>query len=138
MSTIVFQLEVESRRVDTIIGSGTGTPVTTPSLVRDEYSTFIIAAVPQIGQRGVQGPVGAVGPAGPVAIAVAEIPAGVSNGVNLAFTVSRNFIPNSLQVFRNGLLELIGVGYTLSSTTLTFTTAPLVTDLITVTYYITD
>lgn len=55
-----------------------------------------------------------------------ETPTGTINGVNQAFTTSGTAIANSLKVFLNGQLQYAGgTDYTLSSTTITFNTAPL-------------
>jgi hypothetical protein len=52
----------------------------------------------------------------------AEVPAGVTNGVNTIFTLSGTPLPaSSLRVFRNGLLQKEGVDYQLAVNTLTFT-----------------
>ena len=65
-----------------------------------------------------------------------ETPSGVQNGVNLVFTLSSVPLVGVLKVYRNGLREKLGVGYTVTGTTLTFTTAPLITDELTVDYQI--
>jgi len=50
-----------------------------------------------------------------------EIPSGVVNGSNASFTLANTPNPSaSLTVFRNGLLQMRGLDYTLSGNTLTF------------------
>ena len=56
-----------------------------------------------------------------------EVPSGLINGANAAFTLS--FTPatiDSVQVLLNGILQIEGAleDYTISGTTITFTTAP--------------
>lgn len=54
-----------------------------------------------------------------------ETPTGAVDGVNDAFTLSTAPSYNSsLQVFLNGLIQRQGIDYTISGTTITFTTAP--------------
>lgn len=64
--------------------------------------------------------------AGSIVFADAETPSGTINGINTTFTLA--FAPNpgaSLLLFLNGLLQTGGgVDYTLSSSTITFVTAP--------------
>ena len=65
-----------------------------------------------------------------------EIPSGTQNGTNETFTLANSFITGSTCVFRNGLRERLGVGYTESSPTIVFTTAPMSNDVIEVDYLI--
>jgi len=60
------------------------------------------------------------------------------NGVTVAFTLSSTPVTNSVQVFLNGLLQQEGSGkdYTLSGTTVTFTTAPDTGDILIIHYII--
>lgn len=52
----------------------------------------------------------------------AETPAGVINGLNAAFTLQNTPSPsNSVQLYRNGMLQRLGVDYTISGATITFT-----------------
>ena len=51
----------------------------------------------------------------------AEVPAGTVNGVNTAFTLANSPAPTtSLTLFRNGLLQRLGIDYTLSGSSITF------------------
>ncbi len=65
-----------------------------------------------------------------------ETPSGVKNGVNLNFTLTAVPLLGTLMVYRNGLREQLGIGFTVAGSTVTFTTAPLTTDELTVDYQI--
>jgi len=55
-----------------------------------------------------------------------EVPAGAVDGVNLAFSIVNAPSPSSsLNLFRNGLLQKAGLDYTLSGSTITFTSIAL-------------
>lgn len=84
-----------------------------------------------------RGPPGAPGAGGGGALAVGESPSGTRNGTNATFALSQAFSPGSTSVFRNGLREQLGVGYTESSPQIVFTTPPLSSDVITVDYLVT-
>src|SRR5690242_214966 len=60
--------------------------------------------------------------AGSTAVFVdAEVPAGTVNGINTAFTLANSPAPTiSLTIFRNGLLQRLGIDYTLSGASITF------------------
>lgn len=54
-----------------------------------------------------------------------EIPSGTVDGVNDEFTLSKTPIfPKALIVFLNGVIQAQGAHYTVSGTTITFTTPP--------------
>lgn len=82
------------------------------------------------GPVGLTGATGATGPAGPqgppgagVNFADAEVPGGLVNGVNAAFTLAAAPSPaTSLQLTRNGLTLTAGIDYTLSGLAITFLT----------------
>lgn len=64
-----------------------------------------------------------------------EVPSGTKNGTNVTFTLASHYLASTTSVFRNGLREQLGVGYTEGGTNvLTFTTAPLSSDIIIVDY----
>lgn len=65
-----------------------------------------------------------------------EIPAGTPNGSTTVFTCANNFQSGSTRVYRNGLREEHGLGYSETSPSIIFTTAPMGTDIITVDYLI--
>lgn len=141
MTDIEFQVEVQHRRPNAIIQSVGPTIV-----LEDDYDyPFIIAAVPLRGRRGFTGDKGdkgdtgdpgAPGAPGEPPELFSEILDGTQDGVNLDYELTHPAVPYSLMVVRNGLCEVAGVGYTLAGASLQFTTPPLATDLITLTYYI--
>jgi hypothetical protein len=51
-------------------------------------------------------------------------PSGTINGSNVTFTLASTPTSNSLSLYLNGVLQTPNVDYTLSGTTITFTTAP--------------
>lgn len=62
-----------------------------------------------------------------------EIPSGTLNGVNTVFTLANTPNPQtSLKLYLNGLRQQVGAGndYTLSGATITFSVAPVATDVI--------
>ena len=84
----------------------------------------------------VGGPAGATGPAGSgIIIRTDVVPATTSSSYTLS-QVAANV--GSVQVSRNGLIEAPGVGFTVvnsgGSTVVTLTTAPLLSDVLVVTY----
>lgn len=65
----------------------------------------------------------------------AEALTGTQDGTNLVFTTATHFVSTSVALFRNGMREIRGVGYTETAPdTVTFTTAPLAGDVIIVDY----
>ena len=95
-----------------------------------------VVVVETMGPRGLPGAKGEPGTPGLTYIAVSEvIPAQYQNGVNVTFPLSDTAdLSQAIQVFRNGLLEIFGVGYLVSPTHVTFTTPPLDSDVLTVVY----
>jgi hypothetical protein len=88
------------------------------------------------GPTGLTGAPGATGPAGPIGNLVHEVvPQQLQNGSNATFSLS-NLLDTSktVQVFRNGLLEVPGVGFSATSSSITFSTPPMVTDIVAVIY----
>jgi len=85
---------------------------------------------------GPQGQTGPPGPPGPGFNGVLEVlPTQNQNGIATTFALSNS--PNleqAFQVFRNGLLEIPGYSYSVTSNNVTFTTAPLSNDVLTVIY----
>jgi hypothetical protein len=92
----------------------------------DDTAEVLIVAV-----EGEQGPPGPPGDAEPI---FNETPSGVQDGSNTVFTLAEGPQANSTTVYRNGLREYLGVGYTETESGITFTTAPLPDDEITVDY----
>jgi hypothetical protein len=52
----------------------------------------------------------------------AEVPSGTINGTNSAFTLNHTPAGSSLQLTRNGLIQKLGIDYTISGATITFLT----------------
>ena len=65
---------------------------------------------------------------------VLETPTGSVNGTNTVFTLSQVPFNNVAQVFVNGITQKISTDYTISGTTLTFTTPPFVGAIIQCSY----
>jgi hypothetical protein len=85
---------------------------------------------------GPPGPTGPTGPPGPTGFQVAEVlPAQYQDGVNDTFPLSDPADLNqAVLVLRNGLMEVRGHGYLVNSDSVTFTTPPLDSDVLTVVY----
>ena len=85
---------------------------------------------------GLPGPQGATGPRGSGNETVSQVISGsLQNGVTSTFTLSQAAdIGQAVQLFRNGLLEIPGVGYTVTQNSVTLTTPPLSTDVVAVIY----
>ena len=85
---------------------------------------------------GPQGAPGATGARGPGSSAVCEVVSQqLQNGVTSTFTLANAVdLSQAVQVFRNGLLEVLGVGFSVSSGSVTFSTPPLSSDLVAVVY----
>ena len=83
----------------------------------------------------VEGPAGPQGPPGTGTQVFDETPTGVRDGVNLVFTTAHPYLANTVAVFRNGLRERRGIGFTESGAAqITFTTAPESTDDLAIDY----
>lgn len=66
---------------------------------------------------------------------IGETPSGAVNGSNATFTTAQNFVPESVQVFINGVSQTNGVDYTTSgTTTITLNVSPVSGDYIRVNY----
>lgn len=93
----------------------------------------------QVGSAAVVTAVLVGGPAGPpgsgIIIRTDVVPATTSSSYTLSQAAAS---PGSVQVSRNGLIEVPGVGFTVvtssGSTVITLTTAPLLTDVLVMTY----
>lgn len=120
---------------------------------RESDGTWSISALPSGGLRkvtpginstnaviietmGPPGPPGDPGPPGLTYIAISEVlPAQLQNGVNATFPLSDIAdLSQAIQVFRNGLQEVPGIGYLVTQNGVTFTTPPLDSDVIAVVY----
>ena len=74
---------------------------------------------------------------GTVTTPVAEVPAGLLDGINKVFTLSETPDPGSLQIFVNGVEWFVGTYFTLDGCTVTFVLAPKTTDWLRATYTVT-
>lgn len=112
-------------------------------VVIDDRIDFLVADDPQVDLSVVSGDFTVVevrGPAGPRGAAAGEVFSAVltgqvQDGVNSVFAlpaVARN--TDFIQVFRNGLLEIQGVAYSASTTQIVFTSPPLESDVIAVSF----
>lgn len=93
-----------------------------------------VPAIPSVLYVPVPGPAGPTGAAGDGAQIFNESPGGVQDGANAVFALAHLPKAGSVSVYRNGLREQLGIGYTVTGSTLTFTTAPLSSDAIAVDY----
>lgn len=89
---------------------------------------------PQVIVVATPGPPGPPGPPGDGAPVFGEKPTGTQNGINVSFTLIHTPQAGSTSLYRNGLREVLGVGYSVSGADITFSTAPLSSDEITVDY----
>jgi len=94
----------------------------------------------EVGTILVAGPQGRQGDPGRGVVPFSEILA-ECDGATTTFLLSQVAISlSSVQVFRNGLAEVAGIGFALAytglGTTVTFSTAPLSSDVVAVTYHI--
>jgi len=66
---------------------------------------------------------------------IGETPSGAVNGSNATYTTAQNFVPESVQVFINGVSQTNAVDYTTSgTTTITMNVSPVSGDYIRVNY----
>jgi hypothetical protein len=80
---------------------------------------------------------GILNTANSVAFVFGETPSGAVNGSNATFTTAQSFVPESVQVFINGVSQTNGVDYTTTgTTTITLTVSPVSGDYIRVNYKI--
>lgn len=94
-------------------------------LVVEENNVLLLAVAEQ----------GAQGPPGTNAIVFNETPTGLINGSNATFTTEFDFIPESVQVFLNGVKQKIIGDYNTSGTqTIILVDSPLTGELVTVSY----
>lgn len=106
-------------------------------VVADSVPVGVLVADPEpVGVVTVLGPAGPVGPRGPGGSAVSEVVSQqLQNGVVLTFVLA-NAVDGSqaVQVYRNGLLEVLGVGFSVGLNSITFSSPPLSSDVVVVVY----
>lgn len=112
-----------------------GTPPTGGLRRGDLPSNGSVVIVERTGPRGNPGPPGPPGPPGSDLSTAEVISEQYQDGVNVVFPLSSVAdLSQAVQVFRNGLLEIPGIGYQVTPTHVTFTTPPLDDDILTVVY----
>lgn len=102
---------------------------------KEDFIIHIEAPAPE--SDFVQNPVVVLQPrtAVDIDVIVGEIPNGTINGSNATFTTDYSFIPETVQVFRNGIAQYNPTHFTTSgTTTITLNFSPIVGDILTVNY----
>lgn len=113
--------------------------ITSPAAVALEITAPTVDVSPdsegaQVVVVAVPGSTGPPGPPGDGTGVFGETPFGTQDGVNTAFTLADTPRSASVAVYRNGLRERLGVGFSVSGSTITFSTAPMGSDEIAVDY----
>jgi hypothetical protein len=111
--------------------------ITKPSSVNlninESTGDIDISTIPQI----IKVQVGAILQTSSGSFVVGETPLGLINGSNAIFSTSQNFVPESIQVFINGISQTNSIDYTTSGTnTINMNVSPIVGDYIRVNYKI--
>ena len=112
-------------------------PLPSGGLTRTDIPTSSgVVVVETMGPQGEPGLPGSPGPPGVSGVSIEEILSiEYQDGVNNTFPLSNSAdLSQVFQVFRNGLLEVQGHGYLVTPTHVTFTTPPLDSDVLTVSY----
>lgn len=92
-----------------------------------------ISTIPQI----IKVQVGAVLQTASGSFVIGEMPSGLINGSNVQFTTAQSFVPETVQVFVNGVSQTLTVDYvTTGTTTILLSVSPIVGDYIRVNYKI--
>lgn len=116
--------------------------VTSPDEVDLEVAAPVIDVTPgddgaQVVLVAVPGPPGPAGPPGSGSRISNETPAGARDGVNTVFTLTHPYQSGTTAIYRNGLREVLADGYLESGPAqITFTTAPLPSDVLLADYLI--
>lgn len=119
MPTVAIKVAVRTAKV-------AAQPVHRVTIAPSDGARVVVVAKP--------GPPGPTGPSGAGTGVFNETPSGTQDGVNAVFTLANTPQSGSTTVYRNGLREVLGTGYTATSSTLTFSTPPLSSDVIRVDY----
>ena len=94
-----------------------------------------VVVIDRPGPPGATGASGLPGPPGSDLLSSEVLSGDYQDGANTVFPLSHVAdLSQAFQVFRNGLLEVQGHGYTVTPTHVTFTTPPLGDDVLTVIY----
>lgn len=136
---------------------GTAPAIDTSLEIQQADPNVLIAALPikgdtgNVGPQGIQGVQGVQGVQGPVGpqgergiswtysdVISQVIDSTLQNGNRVTFPLAHEAYASTVEVYRNGLMEFDGLGYGMTSPTtvthVTFTTAPLNSDVIAVKY----
>lgn len=113
--------------------------VTSPAEVALEVVAPVVDVSPdpdgaQVILVATPGPMGPPGPGGDGTQVFNETPSGLQDGANTTFTLAHEPQAGSTTVYRNGLREVLTLGFTVTGSTLTFSTPPLSSDVLTVDY----
>lgn len=113
--------------------------VTSPAAVALEIATPVVEVSPdpngaQVIVVATPGPPGPPGSAGDGTQVINEIPSGTQDGVNTVFALAHTPQSGSTMLYRNGLREVITVGYTVTGSNITISTPPLSSDVLIVDY----
>lgn len=99
-----------------------------------EGVTEIIQTTPlvEVIESGQQGTPGSIGTA-----SIDETPAGAVNGVNATFTTASDFVPETVQVFLNGIAQQKPEDFnTVGNDTILFSVSPLTGEAVRVNYFL--
>lgn len=103
--------------------------------IGDDTETPNVVVVETMGPQGEEGPPGPTGPGGLGALISETLPAQLQDGVKNTFSISETVdLTKAIQVFRNGLMEILGQGYLVTDNSVTFTTPPMNSDVIAIVY----
>lgn len=138
-------LEIEITDGNLVLGVEISPPEEIGIDLSDSTLTFNALTGPGLqGEPGLDGTDGLAGDRGPKGDPGESYPTIVEtlsnefqDGVNVSFAFTNTtYSPSSVQVFRNGLKEVYGLGYSATTTHVTFTSPPLDSDIIEVVYQI--
>jgi len=100
--------------------------------VTEIIQTTPLVEVIESGQQGTPGSPGSIGTA-----SIDETPAGAVNGINATFITAFDFVPETVQVFLNGLaLTKPGDYQTVGNDTILFAVSPLTGEQVRVNYFL--
>lgn len=113
------------------------TIITKPSAINlainESTGDIDITTVPQV----IKIQVGAILQTASGTFVIGEIPNGLINGSNAIFQSLFPFVPESLQVFLNGVSQALAIDYTTSGTqTINLSVSPIIGDIIRINYKI--
>ncbi len=99
--------------------------------INENNGDIDISTIPQV----IKVEIGAVLTTSSGTFVIGEIPSGQINGSNPTFTTSINFVPESVQVFVNGVSQSLTEDYvTIGTTTIQMNISPIIGDRIRINY----